>query len=175
MHSVVIVIHVILAIGLVGVILLQRSEGGALGMGGGGGGLMSGRAAGDVLSLTTRWLAVGFFVTSISLTVLTGVERGSTTVTDAVDPNAAAPTAGDILSGIDDAADADLGVIGGPLDEPAAADPETLPDTLPDTLSATLGETVDASAAETPAVETPADDAAEGDADGAGADVPDDE
>ena len=53
MTEVILVIHLILAITLVGLVLLQRSEGGALGMGGGGGGgmagFMTGRAAGDLL------------------------------------------------------------------------------------------------------------------------------
>ena len=58
MTSVILVIHLILAIALVGIVLLQRSEGGALGMGGGGGGgggmggFMSGRAAADLLTRT---------------------------------------------------------------------------------------------------------------------------
>ena len=69
---IILVIHLILAVSLVGVILLQRSEGGALGIGGGGGGggLMSGRAAGNLLTKTTGILATGFFVTSLSLALL---------------------------------------------------------------------------------------------------------
>ena len=55
-------------------VLLQRSEGGALGIGGSGGGgagnLFSARGVGNALTRTTAWLAVGFFVTSITLTVL---------------------------------------------------------------------------------------------------------
>jgi len=71
MITVVLVIHLIIAIGLVGVILLQRSEGGALGIGGGGGGgLVSGRAAGNILTRTTGILAAAFFVTSLTLAIL---------------------------------------------------------------------------------------------------------
>lgn len=68
---IILVIHLLLAIALVGVILLQRSEGGALGIGGGGGGgLMSGRAAGNLLTRVTAILATSFFVTSLGLALL---------------------------------------------------------------------------------------------------------
>ena len=74
MSTVVLLIHVIIAIALVGVILLQRSEGGALGIGGGGGGggggFMTGRGAGDALTRTTAILAACFFATSLTLSIL---------------------------------------------------------------------------------------------------------
>jgi len=70
MTAVVLAIHVIIAIALVAVILLQRSEGGALGIGGGSGGLMSSRGAGNLLTRLTAILAAGFFATSIGLTFL---------------------------------------------------------------------------------------------------------
>jgi len=59
-----------IAAALVGVVLLQRSEGGALGIGGGGGGFMTGRGTANLLTRTTAWLAAAFFVTSIILTLL---------------------------------------------------------------------------------------------------------
>ncbi len=63
------VIQAIVAASLVGVVLMQRSEGGGLGIGGGGspGGLMSARGATDFLTRTTKWLAVLFVVLSIAL------------------------------------------------------------------------------------------------------------
>jgi preprotein translocase subunit SecG len=65
------VIHVAIAVSLVGVILLQKSEGGALGMGGGGmSGFMTGRSTANLLTRTTGFLAIGFFVTSVMLVVL---------------------------------------------------------------------------------------------------------
>ena len=70
MLQVLIVIHLLLALAMVGVILLQRSEGGALGIGGSGGGLMSGRAAGNLLTRLTAILATGFFITSLVLALL---------------------------------------------------------------------------------------------------------
>ena len=69
MSALILVIHVLLAITLVGVVLLQRSEGGALGIGGGGG-MMTGRSAGNMLTKTTAILAVCFFVTSMGLALL---------------------------------------------------------------------------------------------------------
>jgi len=73
MQSVLIVIQLLVSIAMVIVVLLQRSEGGALGMGGGGsglGGLFSPRGAADTLTRTTAVLAVLFFVTSLSLTLV---------------------------------------------------------------------------------------------------------
>jgi preprotein translocase subunit SecG len=73
MSTVLLLIHVMVAVALVGVVLLQRSEGGALGIGGGGGGgggFMTGRGAGSALTKTTAILAACFFVTSLSLSIL---------------------------------------------------------------------------------------------------------
>jgi preprotein translocase subunit SecG len=73
------VIHVAIAIALVGVVLLQKSEGGALGMGGGGmSGFMTGRSTANLLTRTTAFLAVAFFTTSVLLVWLsnhTGAAR----------------------------------------------------------------------------------------------------
>ena len=74
MTTIVLVVHMLIALGLIGVILLQRSEGGALGIGGGGGGggggMFSGRAAANLLTRITAGLALCFFVTSMALTIL---------------------------------------------------------------------------------------------------------
>jgi preprotein translocase subunit SecG len=65
------IIHVAIAVALVGVILLQKSEGGALGMGGGGmSGFMTGRTTANLLTRTTGFLGLGFFVTSVLLVLL---------------------------------------------------------------------------------------------------------
>jgi preprotein translocase subunit SecG len=94
METIVLVIHLIIAVALIGVVLLQRSEGGALGIGGGGGGggggnLFSARGAGNALTRTTAYLAVGFFCTSIALTVI-ATKRGGGSVIDSVAPPPAA-------------------------------------------------------------------------------------
>jgi preprotein translocase subunit SecG len=71
MLTVLLVAHLIIAIALIAVVLLQRSEGGALGIGGGGAGsLFSARGVGNTLTRTTAILAVIFFLTSIGLTLL---------------------------------------------------------------------------------------------------------
>ena len=74
MQTVLLVVHLFVALALVGVILIQRSEGGALGIGGGGGnsggGIFSARGVGNALTRATAFLAVAFFITSIALTVL---------------------------------------------------------------------------------------------------------
>jgi preprotein translocase subunit SecG len=72
MQNVILIIHLIIALCLIGVVLLQRSEGGALGMGGGGGGLVSQRGAATALSKITWVLAIAFLCTSILLTILAG-------------------------------------------------------------------------------------------------------
>jgi preprotein translocase subunit SecG len=73
MKEVLLVIHLLIALALIALVLMQRSEGGALGIGGGGGGagnLFSARGVGNALTRTTAILAVAFFATSILLTVM---------------------------------------------------------------------------------------------------------
>ena len=87
MQTVVLVVDVMLALALFVSVLLQRSEGGALGIGGGGGGgagggLMTGRGAANLLTRTTAFLATGFFATSILLAVMAGGDRAPTSVID---------------------------------------------------------------------------------------------
>ncbi|HUN45045.1 MAG TPA: preprotein translocase subunit SecG [Stellaceae bacterium] len=78
MQTVLLVIHLLIAIALVGSVLLQKSEGGALGMGGGGmSGFMTGRSTANLLTRTTAILAALFFATSVAL-VLLATHRGST-------------------------------------------------------------------------------------------------
>jgi preprotein translocase subunit SecG len=83
MSTVLLLIHVMVAIALVGVILLQRSEGGALGMGGGGmGGLFSPRGAADTLTRTTAILAALFFLTCVGLNLLALHGRSERSILD---------------------------------------------------------------------------------------------
>src|SRR5262245_27388343 len=69
METVIIVIHLMIVLALVGVVLLQRSEGGGLGIGGGSG-FMTARGAANALTRTTAILAAAFFVTSLGLSIL---------------------------------------------------------------------------------------------------------
>ncbi len=75
MQAVVFAIHLIISLALVGVILLQRSEGGALGIGGGSNSMVSGRGAASLLTRTTGILGVMFFVTSLWLAALAGLKK----------------------------------------------------------------------------------------------------
>jgi len=82
MQLILLLVHLVIAIALVGVILLQRSEGGALGIGGGGGGMMSARGAANLLTRATTWLAVAFLATSLTLAILAGEGRRGSSVLD---------------------------------------------------------------------------------------------
>lgn len=87
MQNVVLTVHLILAVLLIGVVLLQRSEGGGLGLGGGtGGGVMTGRQAANALTRATWLLAAGFLVTSIALTVIAARNSGTGSVLDRIAP-----------------------------------------------------------------------------------------
>jgi preprotein translocase subunit SecG len=74
MQTVVIVIHLMIVAVLIGAVLLQKSEGGGLGMGGGAG-FMSSRGTANLLTRTTAVLAVGFFITSLFLSWLASYDR----------------------------------------------------------------------------------------------------
>ena len=82
MENVVLIIHLILAAGLIAVVLMQRSEGGGLGMGGGGGGAVSGRSAATALGKLTWILGVGFLITSITLTIIVAQQSSGASVID---------------------------------------------------------------------------------------------
>jgi preprotein translocase subunit SecG len=75
MQSVLIVIHILIVIALVGVVLLQRSEGGALGSGGGTSSFMTGRGQANALSRATAILAAMFFATSLLMSIIAGWSR----------------------------------------------------------------------------------------------------
>jgi preprotein translocase subunit SecG len=90
------VVQAIVAAALVGVILMQRSEGGGLGIGGSPSGMMSARGAADFLTRTTRILAILFVVLSIALAAIAAESGGgsgeiSTTLDRTVAPQPAAP------------------------------------------------------------------------------------
>jgi len=87
MATILLIVHLMIAAGLVGVVLLQKSEGGALGMGGSG--VFTGRGQANALTRATGILATIFFITSIALTVLPAWERrseGGDDWTKALDP-----------------------------------------------------------------------------------------
>ncbi len=86
MATIILVIHLMIAVALVAVVLLQRSEGGALGIGGGGGGgFMSGRGVGSALTRATAILAAAFFVTSLALGII-AARGGKSSILDGLAP-----------------------------------------------------------------------------------------
>jgi preprotein translocase subunit SecG len=91
MQTALLVLHLFIALGLVGVVLLQRSEGGALGIGGGGGGgFLTGRGTANLLTRTTAALAAAFFTTSILLTLVAQHSAPARSIFDAA-PGTTAP------------------------------------------------------------------------------------
>jgi preprotein translocase subunit SecG len=97
MITVLLILHLMIASALVGVVLLQRSEGGALGIGGGGG-FMTGRGAANFLTRVTAGLAAAFFGTSMLLTLLAAHTERAPSVFDTPastsPPGPAAPAPG---------------------------------------------------------------------------------
>jgi preprotein translocase subunit SecG len=97
MQTILITIHLIVVIALVGVVLLQRSEGGALGIGGGNG-FMSGRGQANALTRATAVLATIFFITSLGLTFLANMGRGEKSIFEGTAPaGQTAPAGGSLL------------------------------------------------------------------------------
>lgn len=145
MHAVLLTVHALIVLALIGVVLLQRSDGGALGLGGGGGGgFMTSRGAANVLTRTTSVLAALFFATSILLAITAGrIEKDVDIIEDLTgetigDPNAPLTTE-DLLNTLGS----------GTSETGAAPEPES---TSPPALEATP-----APEAEAPAEEPPQD------------------
>lgn len=86
MQEVVLIIHLILAVALVAIILVQRSEGGGLGIGGGQGGMgafASARGTANFLTRMTTYIAIGFIITSLTLAILAGEGKEKKSILDA--------------------------------------------------------------------------------------------
>lgn len=140
--GVLLAINIVVCLGLIGVVLLQRSEGGALGMGGGNSGsFMTARGAGDLLTRITWILFSIFLVISLILTILTGRSNSGGSIVDRLDmqnldsktlnaPAAPAPTAPTTTA----PADAQPGAIQAPTPQfnlPAAQAPAAPAPTAP--------------------------------------------
>ncbi len=87
------VVQAIIAAALVGIILIQKSEGGGLGVGGSPSGMMSARGAADFLTRTTTVLAVLFVSLSVTLAVLAASESGPSTIDQSLQRDNSAPVA----------------------------------------------------------------------------------
>jgi preprotein translocase subunit SecG len=166
MANVLIVIYLIIALALIAVILLQRSEGGGLGMGTSSGGLISVRGTANLLTRTTGILAALFFATAIGLTVLAELDRGSQSVLDSVGSGVEGTAPTNVLDAMQQLQQQSAGDLPVPADAaPAATD--TAPaanDAAPATTDAAPAATEAAPAAdpglavptEAPATQTPA-------------------
>lgn len=87
METIILVIHLILAVAIIGLVLVQRSAGGGLGIGGGGGGagdFASARGTANLLTKLTTYFAIAFFATSLSLGYI-AANNGNTGVLDAME------------------------------------------------------------------------------------------
>lgn len=92
MENVVLVIHLLLALGIIALVLLQKSEGGGLGIGGSGGGLgniATPQTTASVLTRATAILATAFFITSLTLAVMAGGGTAEESIADELDQPAA--------------------------------------------------------------------------------------
>jgi preprotein translocase subunit SecG len=99
MQTLLIVIHLMIVCAMIGVVLLQKSEGGGLGIGGGGG-FMSSRGTANVLTRATAFLAAGFFATSLVLSIMAGWHRNPTSILQPASSGPTAPGPGDAGSPI---------------------------------------------------------------------------
>ena len=129
MQTVLIVIHLMIVLALVGVVLVQRSEGGGLGIGGGSG-FMSARGAANALTRTTAILATLFFITSMGLGILARYESKPTDILDRIPASQSGSSVLDQLGGApatDGTAAPSTGDVATPPAEAPAADPNAVP------------------------------------------------
>ncbi len=93
METVVLIIHLIIALAIIALVLMQRSTGGGLGIGGGGGmgDFASARGAANALTKLTTYFAFAFFCTSLILAYLAGQGSSSSSVLDALDEDQVTP------------------------------------------------------------------------------------
>jgi len=133
MQTVLIVIHLMIVLALVGVVLIQRSEGGGLGIGGGSG-FMSARGTANALTRTTAILATLFFITSLGLGILARYESKPTDILDRIPAGTSNGTnVLDQLGGAPATAPAGTpapaanGAVPAPAPQKPAADPNAVP------------------------------------------------
>lgn len=97
MQTLILTIHILIALALIGAVLLQRSEGGGLGIGGGGGsggGFMTARGTANMMTRVTAVLAACFFATSLILAIMAGNQLDSVSIIDEVINETPSPSSG---------------------------------------------------------------------------------
>jgi preprotein translocase subunit SecG len=101
MQTLVLTIHILIALALIGAVLLQRSEGGGLGIGGGGGGagggFMTARGTANMMTRVTAILAACFFGTSLILAIMAGGQQDSASIIDEVINETPVPASGPVV------------------------------------------------------------------------------
>lgn len=156
MANVLIVAYLLIVLALIAVILLQRSEGGGLGMGGNAGGLMTVRGSANLLTRTTGILAALFFATAIGLTILTEIDRPAQSIleraADGVGEGTDATSVLDALNALQGDTAPATDATTPPAADPALALPATEAPAAPaETTPVAPAETAPAAPAETPA------------------------
>ena len=147
METVIIVVHLMVVLALVGVVLLQRSEGGGLGIGGGSG-FMTARGAANALTRATAILAIAFFATSLGLSILARYGAQPIDILDRVPPAGQEGGVLDQLGGSDVPAPPASDDVPTP---PADAAAPAVPDAAPANPPAASAPAADAPAADVPA------------------------
>ena len=147
METVIIVVHLMVVLALVGVVLLQRSEGGGLGIGGGSG-FMTARGAANALTRATAILAIAFFATSLGLSILARYGAQPIDILDRVPPAGQEGGVLDQLGGSDVPAPPASSDVPTP---PADAAAPAVPDAAPANPPAASAPAADAPAADVPA------------------------
>ncbi len=132
MANVLIVAYLLIVLALIATILLQRSEGGALGgLGGGsGGGIVSARGSANLLSRTTAILAALFMSTAIALSIVADIDRGTDSILDSASQGQTQNSVLDALNAmqLDSAGDNSLSIPGATTDNGAAPATNSSPD-----------------------------------------------
>ena len=147
METVIIVVHLMVVLALVGVVLLQRSEGGGLGIGGGSG-FMTARGAANALTRASAILAIAFFATSLGLSILARYGAQPIDILDRVPPAGQEGGVLDQLGGSDVPAPPASSDVPTP---PADAAAPAVPDAAPANPPAASAPAADAPAADVPA------------------------
>lgn len=125
MQTVLLVIYLMVVVALIGVVLIQRSEGGGLGVGGGSG-FMSARGTANALTRTTAILATLFFVISLALGILARYEAKPTDILDRIPTGNGTTQGGSVLDQLPGAAPA-VPATTPAVPAPAPVDPNAVP------------------------------------------------
>ncbi len=138
LFGILLTIQIIIGVSMGGLILVQRSEGGALGMGGGPSGFMSARGAGNLLTKATAILAFLFFANCIGLTIVGNIQHRATSAIDKVDtsgltlkPTQTAPAAEGAASSSKAPSLSDLPLVSNTPAAPASTAPKPAASSLP--------------------------------------------